>query len=164
LSIVVSDTSPIRALSHLGLLDSLSRLFTVVYVPPAVLNELKRVPRPYASVDLSGVPWIQVHRPSNEREVLRLKSMLGDGEAEAIALAMELGCGILIDEERGRKVASRMGLVSTGALGILLQCKARGWVAAVGPLMDRLEAELVFRISPSLREKVLRLAGEAADK
>jgi predicted nucleic acid-binding protein len=39
--IIVSDTSPIRVLDHLGLLDFLPRLFTEIVVPPKVLNELE---------------------------------------------------------------------------------------------------------------------------
>ena len=34
--VVVSDTSPIRALAHLGHLDILPRLFDTVVLPPAV--------------------------------------------------------------------------------------------------------------------------------
>lgn len=36
MAIVVSDTSPLRALDHLGHLDWLERLFDQVYLPPAV--------------------------------------------------------------------------------------------------------------------------------
>jgi len=38
--VVVSDTSPIRALAHLGLLDLLQRLFDRIAIPPAVASEL----------------------------------------------------------------------------------------------------------------------------
>lgn len=41
MSIVVSDTSPIRALSHLGRLDLLAYLFQEVVVPPAVRRGLR---------------------------------------------------------------------------------------------------------------------------
>jgi hypothetical protein len=42
--IVVSDTSPIRALSHLDLLTVLEELFSQVIVPPAVARELLEAP------------------------------------------------------------------------------------------------------------------------
>jgi len=38
--IIVSDTSPIHVLDHLGLLDLLPRLFTEIVVPPKVLKDL----------------------------------------------------------------------------------------------------------------------------
>ena len=42
--VVVSDTSPIRALAHLELLHVLNGLFGAVHVPPAVAEELLHPP------------------------------------------------------------------------------------------------------------------------
>ncbi len=42
MAIVVSDTSPVRALAHLGRLDLLKTLFGEVLIPPAVLDELEQ--------------------------------------------------------------------------------------------------------------------------
>ena len=44
MAVVVSDTSPIRALSHLGRVDLLRELFGTVLVPPAVDEELRNGP------------------------------------------------------------------------------------------------------------------------
>ena len=85
---------------------------------------------------------------------------LDAGEAEAIALAIELRAEVLIEKAEGREVALRLGLSLIGALGILLRLKARGLIGEVLPLLDRLEAELKFFISPSLRAEIRRLAGE----
>ena len=40
--IVISDTSPIRALAHLDQLQLLYRIFQEVLIPPAVADELER--------------------------------------------------------------------------------------------------------------------------
>ena len=72
--------------------------------------------------------------------------------------------GLLIDEADGREVARRLGLARIGALGILVRCKAHGWIDQVGPLLDRLKAELNFYISPALRREVLSLAREPAQQ
>ncbi len=78
-----------------------------------------------------------------------------------MALALELGAVlILIDETEGRAVASKNGLVPIGVLGVMLRAKERGMVIALGPLIDRLQDELRFFISPRLKAEVLRLAGE----
>jgi predicted nucleic acid-binding protein len=44
--LVVSDTSPIRALSHLQRLDLLSRLFDVILIPPAVSRAIAAMAAP----------------------------------------------------------------------------------------------------------------------
>ena len=49
MSVVVSDTSPIRALKHLKLTSLLTQLFGEVLVPPGVADELRN-PSLYAEV------------------------------------------------------------------------------------------------------------------
>lgn len=67
---------------------------------------------------------------------------------------------ILIDEAAGRAMAVRLGLHPIGVLGTLVRAKQRGLIDAVGPLMDRLEAEIDFFISEQLPTEILRRAGE----
>lgn len=158
--IVVSDTSPVRALSHLGLAHLLGALFDRVLIPPAVLAELARV-----GVDLStaGVApaWLEVREPLDANRVTDLLRELDRGESEAIALAIEVGSTeLLIDESDGRQVARRLGLEPVGVIGLLIRAKIRGHVPAVLPLLDRLHDELNFFISPALRSEAARLAGE----
>lgn len=156
MAIVVSDTSPLRALAHLGRLDVLPALFGEVWVPPAVVREVAA-----AGVALPGEPSFRVRAPSNPNLVRRLGSTLDAGESEAIALAIELDADILlIDEARGRAVASSLGLDARGVLGILLDAKAAGLVTAVAPLIARLRSELNFFLSARLVATVLELAGE----
>lgn len=67
---------------------------------------------------------------------------------------------ILIDETAGRAIAIQRGLRPVGVLGILLRAKRRGLVHEVWPLLDRLQVELGFFLSPNLVEDTLRQAGE----
>jgi len=158
---VVSDTSPIRALGHLGLLDLLRDLFGQVLVPPAVASELRLPPGSLSAVEVGQLPFVQVQAPHSLAQVQRFLQSLDPGESEALALALEVrAAAILIDEAAGRAMAKQVGLPLVGVVGILLRAKQRGLIPLVGPLMDRLENDLGFFLSAKVRAEVLRLAGE----
>jgi len=161
LTVVVSDTSPIRALSHLGRLELLAALFQEIVVPTAVVVELEQPRSRFAPVAVRGLPFVCVRSPQDRDAVDALRETLGPGEAEAIILAEELHAeAILIDEAAGRAIALRRGLRPIGVLGTLLRGKERGLIREISPLLDRLQNELGFFISRRLRDDTLRQAGE----
>ncbi len=162
MSIVVSDTSPLRALDHLGLMHVLPDLFGEVLIPPAVVTELE-IPRPrFRPVRVLEWDFLHVRTPSAIATVDELLATLELGEAEAIALAGEVHAdALLIDETAGRAEARRRGLVPIGVLGILVRAKRRGRTKALLPLLDRLATELGFFISPAVRREILAQAGES---
>ncbi len=68
-----------------------------------------------------------------------LQEKLDRGEAEAIALALEIAAGLLLmDERRGRNEAKRFGIRFVGTLGVLIEAKARGLFPEVRPVVDEL--------------------------
>jgi len=159
--IVVSDTSPLRALAHVNRLDLLSAIYGEVLVPPAVADELKDTASALPPIEVAAIPGVRVQAPSDPSLVLRFRSSLDPGESEALALAIEVGAKIiLIDEALGRAAAERIGIQPVGVLGVLVRAKQMGLVAAVIPLMNRLRDELGFFISPDLYATVKRLAVE----
>jgi predicted nucleic acid-binding protein len=84
------------------------------------------------------------------------------GEAQAIALAEELGADLLvIDEWAARRAANDLGFQVVGTLGILLESKRQGWCDQIRPSVDKRQRELGFFLSPIVRRKILALAGEA---
>lgn len=89
MSIVVSDTSPIRALAHLQLVGLLGVLFGEVLVPPAVRDELGSPHSRFKPIGLGKWPFIQVRAPRDRASVRDLLATLHLGEAEAIVLAGE---------------------------------------------------------------------------
>jgi len=162
--IVVSDTSPLSGLAITGHLFLLQQIYGQVVIPVAVADELRRGgqddPRIYEAL---STDWIEVRQPGNQALVESLQSdrNLDRGEAEAIALALELKADeLLIDERLGRQEASRLGLSTTGLLGLLLVAKRQGLINAMRPVVDALMNEAGFRVSNQLYVEVLRVAGE----
>jgi len=88
-----------------------------------------------------------------------LKTVIDEGEAEAIALALERGNLLIIDVLKGRKVARRLGLKIIGTLGLLKAMKLRGIIREVTPFIERLK-EKGFYLSKDLIDKLLSDVGE----
>ena len=156
----VCNTSPIQYLHQLGELELLRRLYGTVLVPQAVAAEIaagrqRGVDLPF----LDGLAWISVRVPTMTA-FLPAVADLGQGEREVLALATETpGTLAILDDGLGRRHASLVGVRFTGTLGILIKAKQGGMVPAVLLLLDRL-VELGFRMDPTLRAEVIRLAGE----
>ncbi|MBI2848812.1 MAG: DUF3368 domain-containing protein [Chloroflexi bacterium] len=160
--IVVSNTSPLTNLAAIGQPELLRRLFGTVFIPEAVLEEL-------CLAGLEGLedkespklPWLETHSVSNRTLVQSLLLELDKGEAEAIALAVELKADLLLlDERLARRVASRLGLRFVGLLGLLLEAKHRGFIVGVKPVLDALTAKAGFWVGRELYARVLEAAGE----
>lgn len=159
--LVVSDTSPIRALHHLALMPVLETLYGRVLVPPAVAQELARGSATSPAVDLSAYPHVVTKVPLTLEPSAAADPDIDPGELEAISLALELGADrLLIDEQRGRAVAANLGIKTIGVLGVLLEAKRAGLIPAVRSNVDRLRKEINFFISDAVRLDVLRRAGE----
>jgi predicted nucleic acid-binding protein len=161
MSPVVSNTTPISNLLRIGQLPLLERLFGRILIPSQVAAELTRG-QPILGTwhEAPGAASITVIEVKTSPFLHQLESRLDAGEAAAIALANERGAALcLMDEVEGRQVAAYHGLRVVGTLGILLEAKRLGHISGVEPLVRELEAAN-FRISPTLRDHVLRLAGE----
>lgn len=149
-AVVVSDASPINYLLLIGHAKVLPELFGTVVFPRAVLAELADQKSPDMVREWASNPpaWAEVRTPSRTGGG-KWEKRLGRGEAEAIALARELGAqALLIDERRGRAVAQREGLLVFGTIGLLEAAATRG-------LLDLKEAferlmRTSFRIEPKL--------------
>jgi predicted nucleic acid-binding protein len=89
--LVVSDTSPIRALHHVALVPVLLALYGRVLVPPAVAQELARGSATSPVVDLSAYPHVVTLAPARLDPRAASDPDLDLGELEAISLALELG-------------------------------------------------------------------------
>ncbi len=162
--LVVSNTSPLVDLAAIGLGDLLGALYGEVVVPPAVWDEFatlrQREPR-FAAAVLPACVRVRTLSASAALHRATLALLLDDGEAEALALAVDLRADlVLIDERAGNRIARRLKLRPLGLVGVLIEAKASGHVRALVPLLDRLENEARFWLSPHVRLQALRVAGE----
>lgn len=160
--IVVSDTS---ALCNLALIDRLwllEAIYQTIIIPEVVANELAAASNLTISSMLQ-LSWIQTQSLTNSQLADQLQQGRGldAGEANAIALALELQADDLIDERLGRQEARRLGLSIIGILGILLIAKQRNLIPQVQPVMDALIDQAGFRVSPQLYQRVLALSQES---
>jgi uncharacterized protein len=160
--IVVSDTSPITNLALIGQLMLLQQLYGIIVIPQAVAEEIAAIiPRLSNTPDILHFDWIQIRQVTDKTLVASLQLELDAGEAQAIALAIELKAELLLlDERRGRAIAARLNLNIVGLLGALIEAKHRGLLATVKPLLDDLIAKAGFWISNELYNRVLQAAGE----
>jgi uncharacterized protein len=163
---IVSNTSPLILYARIGRLELLQQLFDDVLVPPAVYQEvvLQGAGRPGAA-SVSNAVWIQRQALSDYRVVQALMVELDRGEAEAITLAMELGgqTAILLDDQKGRRLADARGVEVIGSGGVLVRAKRRGLLPSVRPVLDELRAA-GLRLSETAYREILAPAGEAPDE
>jgi predicted nucleic acid-binding protein len=126
--------------------------------------ELQSVPDPSVRKTVDEAKrggWLKSHPASDAALVSLLTLELHPGEAEAIALALEIKADyLLIDEREGRTLARQLGLPITGVLGVLLRAKRRRQIEAVKPEIEALRRQARFFIAPALEAAILAEAGE----
>lgn len=136
-------------------------LYGEVYIPPAVASELAVPVSHLPPMMVDRMPFLRVQSPTNREQVQKLQDALNAGEAEAIALAVEVRAdALLIDEAKGRRLAIELGVRPIGLLGVLSLAKTRGFVPAIRPMIEQLRQRISFRIDPRLLDRVLKDAGE----
>jgi hypothetical protein len=160
--IVVSNTSPLTNLAAVGQFDLLKHLFGSLHIAEGVWTELnadgKRWP---GSEEVAAADWIDRHTVRNQDLVTALQRDLQQGEAETIALALELEADlVLLDEKEGRRAAQRQGLRVVGVVGLLIEAKVKGHIVEVTPWLDKLRQEAGFYLSDAIYRHAIDLAGE----
>jgi predicted nucleic acid-binding protein len=119
---IVSDSGPLITLARIKHFALLRELFGHIYIPQAVYEEItvagEGLPGSQEVQDAVGT-WMEI-RPVQEPLLARGMFTLGRGEAEAIALALEIKADvILLDDKRARRAAKFMGLSLSGTIGVL---------------------------------------------
>lgn len=162
---VVSNTSPLSALSIIGRLGLLRAQFGTIRIPNAVWVELSRLDHVSGKRALEQAHdegWIEVHEAPNKAMIGILGVTLDAGESEAIAMSLEWPADLLImDESSGRSMARNLKVRITGTLGVLLKAKRDDDIPSLKFEMDRLVKDAGFFVSDRVRNTFLFDAGEA---
>ena len=128
--IVISDNSVLSCLSEIGELDLLHRLYGRVTITETIRREAVHLSAPEALrlLFLKMPDWISVVPDASS--YLEETGALDAGEASAITLAWQFRDSslLILDEKRGRKVATTLGLQITGTAGLLTDAAAAGLV------------------------------------
>lgn len=161
---IISDSSPLMALSTIGKLHLLKEQFSEVIVPDAVWKEITVDGKAKKGADdIRRADWITVEHVTNQFFVKLLKKDIDSGESEAIALAVEINADlILLDDKLARTVASNFELNILGTIGILIRARKKGLLHQLRPEINNLLVHAKFRLSENLIKKALQEVGEDA--
>lgn len=161
---IVSNTSPLIALSAISDFDLLPQIFASVLIPEAVEREIKAGTEPWhVKVAVEGAilaGWMTVVSSPTRATLCASQEHLGAGEAEAIELAVEQKLPVLIDDRLGRKAAAKLNLIVTGTLGVLAKAKLNGLIREVAPRIQRLRGAGIH-YSNALVDRILHEMGES---
>ena len=110
--IVISNTSPILYFSLAGKLLILKDLYSKIYVPSAVWEEIPSNLK--IKTTIKKTDWLIIQNPIKDefKELaFSLFSILGRGESYAIALSLELKADyLLINDQEAKIKAEEMGI------------------------------------------------------
>lgn len=161
--IVVSNTSPLTNLAAIGQFELLRSLYGSLHIPDGVWEELNADGTQWpGSLEVASANWIYRHPVAGSPLVVTLRRDLDRGEAESIALAIQIKAHlVLLDEREGRRAAQRLGLRVIGVVGLLLDSKAKGLIPTIREQLDALRDQAGFFLSRELYERALQLANEA---
>lgn len=113
--IVVSNTSPLTNLAAIGQFDLLRRLYGAIHIAEGVWDELHANGQAWPGyAEVAAAHWIERHPVQQPVFVNLLRRDLDRGEAETIALAVDLEAEmVLIEEQEGRHAAQTKSLPLT---------------------------------------------------
>ncbi|CAD7767144.1 MAG: hypothetical protein DNFNHJIP_00551 [Candidatus Argoarchaeum ethanivorans] len=154
--IVVSNSTPLIALSRIKKFNLLKEYFGEISIPKEVFDEVAIRGRNLSgSEEVASVNWIKVEDVVNKIAVESLSMTLDRGEAEAIVLAKEKDALLIIDDGEGRRAAEFFGLKITGTIGILLLASEDGKLNLKTAIDDLMAVG--FRLSEKEYKRILNL-------
>ena len=109
MKLIISDSTTIITLLNIDRLDVLTNIFSCVYIPKRVYEEIVIDENFFVTKEIE-----------DKKLYTLLSKTLDAGECEAIVLAKEMRLSLIIDEKKGRKIASNLGINIFGFIGLLV--------------------------------------------
>lgn len=160
---VISDAGPLIAFAKVDSLFIPRDLFSRLRIPEAVWLEcLRKAGEDSTRIEqAANEGWLDVVSVAAGQP---LPPSLGDGESEAIHLALETGNALLIMDDRlARREAQRHGLSYIGTARMLHLAETRALIDSAEVVVQRM-AECGYRISPLLLRHLKRRRGPYTPK
>lgn len=148
--VIISDTSCFIVLNNIGELELLHKSYDDITTTIEVANEYgEELP-----------DWVSIQSPKDKSKQKILELQLDKGEASAIALALEIpNSTVILDDQKARQVAEKLGLEITGTIGVIIKAKKKGVIESIKPILLKLKNS-DFRYSLDLEKEALKEAGE----
>ena len=157
--VVIADAGPLIALARLHQIGLLPQVFRRVLVTEEVFAECAgKADFPESALIREAVNTRQLELCAAP-DFSAYAQKIDAGEASAIAVAIDCGCGVLMDDKAGRRMAENAGVPVIGTVGVLVLAKRRGLVPQVKPLLEKLEASGYF-LGDEIITAALAAAGE----
>lgn len=160
---LLSNTGPIIGLAKIDKLSLLKELAEEVLIPPLVYRELLgKCGWESSRIDLAINSFIKVTELSEiSNEIKQVISTLDGGEKQVISLGSVTSGQLilLLDDKAGRNAAKKLGLATTGLVGVLIFAKEKGLINEVSSLLEELRIQ-GYWLGDSLIRIAKNLAGE----
>lgn len=117
---IVADSSPVIILAKQGLLELFKKFFHKLVIPQSVYEEVmqkRETPEAIALTKAIEDKWLFVERVT-VNPILKTEK-IGEGEKEAISLALKHKSILIIDDDSAKKYASILGVEAHGTLYIV---------------------------------------------
>jgi predicted nucleic acid-binding protein len=163
LPLAVIDNSLLTRLVNLGIAEFLPNLFKYILIPPEVKREAYKAPhkgkrRLRKAIGEMGGFFVDCYEVDESIKVI-LKADLDEGEAAAIAQAEFTESILLLDEWKGFKRATNMGLEVMRTGNLLVKLKEARSVPEIKPYLQKLKAS-GFHMDEKVWQQLLTDAGE----
>lgn len=158
----VLDANAVIGLSHGRVFDQLCSLYSPLYIPPAVVQEVITQGSGLAGAEelrrALGI-WVIETAPSLQ-SIQPFATLRSEADREVLAVAHERGADhILTSDAQLARLASRHRLTCLPATLVVVLLKEHRLVNEVGPVLDRMRSR-GFGIDGPAYERALRAAGE----